>query len=57
MICDTCKIAAEMNRRGKTKDAQDFHKGCGGCECQHRVGIGWFVREGEKPSQYHTQSP
>jgi hypothetical protein len=57
MICDTCCIAGELNARGKVNDALDMHKGCKGCECQHKIGAGWFARKGEAVPPMRTQSP
>jgi hypothetical protein len=57
MICDSCCIAGELNSRGKVNDALDMHNGCKGCECQHKIGTGWFARKGEKASLHQTQSP
>lgn len=57
MICEYCCIAANLNTRGKVNDAMDLHKGCKGCECQHKVGTGWFVRKGEAVPPMRTQSP
>jgi len=57
MICDSCKTGAYFNSQHKTKDAQDFHNNCKGCECQHKTGVGWFARKGEAVPPMRTQSP
>lgn len=57
MICSQCQIAAQFNEKHKTKDAQDFHKLCKGCECQHKIGVGWFARKGEAVPPMRVQSP
>lgn len=57
MICPNCKTAATLNSQNQTSQAEHKHGGCWGCECQHKVGTGWFVRKGEVVPPMRTQSP
>ena len=57
MICQQCQIAANLNSQNEPKKASKEHKKCKGCECQHKVGTGWFARKGEAVPLMRTQSP
>ncbi len=58
MICSSCKWAGHHNTIGKTDLAKEFHDRCeGDCGCQHKIGLGWVVRKGDKIPPMQTQSP
>jgi hypothetical protein len=57
MICQECKTAGDLNSQNQKTKAYRSHNKCKGCECQHKVGTGWFVRKGEVVPPMRVQSP
>ena len=57
MICQNCRKAGEENSLGHLKRAAQWHEKCERCECQHKVGPGWFVSKDSKAPLMRTQSP
>jgi len=49
MICSKCCMAGDYNAKGHVALAEQCHKECYKCECQHKTGMSWWTKKKPLP--------
>ena len=57
MICTKCTAGGKANQMKETYIAIGLHDQCTGCECQHKVGTGYYKKQAQKkpPTQLRAR--
>jgi len=57
-MCLDCRVAGQFNSQGHYDKAEELHGYCKGeCACQHKIGLGWYIKKGQRATPMQAQYP